>query len=169
MVEEVPVWLSETIVAKSKRKRGKGLHQLYSHIFIWISFPTNIQNVTRMVQARVGKFTDVVSKREYGERKMAQSIGLLGMARNPGKPRRETTRHIELNIWDESTKKQWMERLGMRRSLCLGIVRTRIYALIDHIKFYVQQYKRLNDILKKLYSQGVPSEVEQQWRFLWHE
>jgi len=42
-----------------------------------------------------------------------------------------------------------MERLGMRRSLYLGIVRTRIYALIDHIKFYVQQYKRLNDILKK--------------------
>jgi len=50
-----------------------------------------------------------------------------------------------------------MERLGMRRSLYLGIVRTRIYAFIEHIKFYVQQYKRLNDILKKRYSQGVPS------------
>ena len=166
MAEEVPVWLSETFKAKSKRKRGKGLHQLYSHIFIWISFPTNIQNVTRTVQARVGKFMDVVSKRENGERKMAQSIGLLGMARNPGKPSHASH---ELNIWDESTKKQWMERLGMRRSLCLGIVRTRIYALIDHIKFYVQQYKRLNDILKKCYSQGAPSEVEQQRRFLWHE
>ena len=138
MVESAPVWLSETIVAKSKRNREKGLHQLYSHIFIWISFPTNIQNVTRTVQARVGKFMDVVSKWEYGERKMAQSIGLLGMY---GKESRETkkrnhTSH-ELNIWDESTKKQWMERLGMRRSLCLGIVRTRIlrsYQVIRHLQ-----------------------------------